>query len=308
MAYTLKRVQPSKKPVPYSFAKMWKLVSDCYDPPAPAYSKVYSDRLASRSAQDDWLSKELLLAIFWEESRFTNCRQQITVQADGKNIDVPDGPAIGFGQVEEPRTLQAIINYFNNRSPDGKDSLGPARLPGGMPEAEWTPKEVLDNDVKAVKITCLYFCKTWEELSSKSLQEALRRYAGYYEKPNEAILTAEDIKRAGSAKAAYQANRDALVQAWLACRDKLRLIPERGNQALVTGHGEDSLAVVRKLINALNAGRLFCSACYDAFDPKASPPKHPYCVPQAVRNAFPNVTISKAGEVVLLHEDLKQAG
>jgi hypothetical protein len=275
------RAQPSKPPVPQSFADMWKLVDDNYKAPASAYGPLF---------RDDMLSRELLIAIFWEETFFTNKRQLVSVQKDGRAQDVPEGPAIGFGQVEEPDTLGQVLNYFNNRSLDGKTPQGPPRIPGGLPPEEWTPKKILDDDDKAVQLSILVFCKMWEQHPGINLEQLLRIYAGWDAQPHP---DQKEIDAAnGNVTDAWHNNRQALINGWKACRDKLFKIPERSNGPLVLGNTDGGLQVVKKLINALNSSRTFCNLCYNAFDANALRPASPsYNPTHRITQAFPNVRV-----------------
>jgi hypothetical protein len=259
---------------------MWKLVDDHYQAPAAAYSPLF---------RDDMLSRELLLAIFWEETFFTNKRQLISVKKDGRDQDVPEGPAIGFGQVEEPDTLSQVVKYFNDSS-DGKTTVGAPRIPGGLPPEEWTPKKILDDDDKAVQLSILVFCKMWEQHRKATLDELLRIYAGWNAEPHPEKKELDDAN--GDVVLAWHNNRQALIDGWKKCRDKLFKIPERSNRAFVLGTTDSSLQVVKKLINALNHSRAFCNLCYNAFDASAPRPAGPSYNPvQRITQAFPNVLV-----------------
>jgi hypothetical protein len=268
------RAQPSKPPVPQAFVDMWKLVDDNYKAPAATYTPLF---------KDDMLSLELLIAIFWEETFFTNLRQLISIKKDGRTQDVPEGPAIGFGQVEEPETLGQVVSYFN------KTPQGLPRIPGGLPPEEWTPKKILDDDDKAVQISILVFCKMWEQHPATNLDQLLRIYAGWDADPHPSEKEIKDAH--GNVKEAWHNNRQALISGWKTCRDKLFRIPERSNRALVQGTTNNSLQVACKLINALNSSRLFCNLCYGAFDSKAIRPAGPSYNSQRVAQAFPNVRV-----------------
>jgi hypothetical protein len=92
---------------------------------------------------------ELLLAIFWEESTFTNARQ----------IGWKQG-AVGFGQVE-PSTV-TLANIWARRD-----------YPS---DCKWTPADILNDDRKAVQITSRVLARYYEALGT--VQSALNAYAG----------------------------------------------------------------------------------------------------------------------------------
>jgi hypothetical protein len=92
---------------------------------------------------------ELLLAIFWEESTFTNARQ----------IGWKQG-AVGFGQVE-PSTVTLANLWAQRDYPD---------------DCHWTPGDILTSDKKAVQITSRVLARYYEALGS--MQSAINAYAG----------------------------------------------------------------------------------------------------------------------------------
>jgi len=92
---------------------------------------------------------ELILAIFWEESTFTNARQ----------IGWKQG-AVGFGQVE-PSTV-TLANLWARRD-----------YPS---DSNWTPADILASERKGVQITSRVLARYYEALGS--VQSALNAYAG----------------------------------------------------------------------------------------------------------------------------------
>jgi hypothetical protein len=97
----------------------------------------------------DVFPDELILAIFWEESTFTNARQ----------IGWKQG-AVGFGQVE-PSTV-TLANLWARRD-----------YPN---DSHWMPADILGSDRKAVQITSRVLSRYYEALGS--VQSALNAYAG----------------------------------------------------------------------------------------------------------------------------------
>jgi hypothetical protein len=92
---------------------------------------------------------ELILAIFWEESTFTNARQ----------IGWKQG-AVGFGQVE-PSTVTLANLWAQQKYPA---------------DCHWTPAQILASDQKAVQITSRVLARYYDALGS--VQNALNAYAG----------------------------------------------------------------------------------------------------------------------------------
>jgi hypothetical protein len=92
---------------------------------------------------------ELLLAIFWEESAFTNARQ----------IGWKQG-AVGFGQVE-PSTVTLANLWAEKKYPA---------------DCHWTPADILNSERKAVQITSRVLARYYEALGSP--HAALNAYAG----------------------------------------------------------------------------------------------------------------------------------
>lgn len=112
------------------------------------------DKMADLVNQYHWdywqvFPDELLLAIFWEESTFTNARQ----------IGWKQG-AVGFGQVE-PSTVTLANLWARRDYPD---------------DSNWTPGEILSSERKAVQITSRVLARYYEALGS--VQSALSAYAG----------------------------------------------------------------------------------------------------------------------------------
>jgi hypothetical protein len=100
---------------------------------------------------DYWqiFSDELILAIFWEESTFTNARQ----------IGWKQG-AVGFGQVE-PSTVTLANLWAKSTYPS---------------DCNWTPADILTSERKAVQITSRVLARYYEALGS--VRSALNAYAG----------------------------------------------------------------------------------------------------------------------------------
>jgi hypothetical protein len=112
------------------------------------------DKMADLVNQHHWdhcevLPDELILAIFWEESTFTNARQ----------IGWKQG-AVGFGQVE-PSTV-TLANLWAQRD-----------YPG---DCNWTPNDILTSDRMAVQITSRVLSRYYEALGT--VHSALNAYAG----------------------------------------------------------------------------------------------------------------------------------
>jgi hypothetical protein len=112
------------------------------------------DRIVTLVDQYHWdywrvFPDELVLAIFWEESTFTNARQ----------IGWKQG-AVGFGQVE-PSTV-TLANLWAQRD-----------YPS---DCSWTPADVLASERKAVQITSRVLARYYEALGS--VGSALNAYAG----------------------------------------------------------------------------------------------------------------------------------
>jgi len=162
----------------YSFARMWDLVDTMINWDFPKELTRYRAAFS-----DEMISAELLMAIFWEETKFQNIGQE------------PAGPAIGFGQVEEA-TRKRTLHYFNNEDDNGR-SLGEPRIPGGLKESEWTKKTIVEDEHKSVMLPMLLLTHLWE-VKSKSLMGLLRIYAGYDEVPKAAPQFLEPrLKAAG---------------------------------------------------------------------------------------------------------------
>lgn len=119
-----------------SFAKMWSLVEQHYD----------------NQFTDKEVSKELLIAIFWEETLFSNARQEGWTEG-----------ATGFGQTEE-ETISRTNKFFGDH---------------------WTAEAVLQSDKLGVQLTQRVL-KMYRSLDGKgnriesptTVREALNRYAG----------------------------------------------------------------------------------------------------------------------------------
>jgi hypothetical protein len=92
---------------------------------------------------------ELILAIFWEESTFSNARQVGWKQG-----------AVGFGQVE-PSTVTLANIWAKRDYPD---------------DCHWTPAEILSSERKGVQITSRVLARYYEALGS--VGSALNAYAG----------------------------------------------------------------------------------------------------------------------------------
>jgi hypothetical protein len=90
---------------------------------------------------------ELLTAIFWEETQFTNIPQ------------LGGGPAVGFGQVERP-TIKAVNGFFGTN---------------------FTPERILADDNASVQITSLTLSMLLRRTGSK--MRALDGYAGSASNP-----------------------------------------------------------------------------------------------------------------------------
>ena len=258
----------------YSFARMWDLVDTMINWDFPKELTRYRAAFS-----DEMISAELLMAIFWEETKFQNIGQE------------PAGPAIGFGQVEEA-TRKRTLHYFNNEDDNGR-SMGEPRIPGGLKESEWTKKTIVEDEHKSVMLPMLLLTHLWE-VKSKSLMGLLRIYAGYDEVPKSAPQFLEPAVKAagGDIKEAWHNQRQALIDGWLACRDELRRTPIRRKPEILGQRSDEALKVIRQLIHALGRARPFCNICYDAFDPKARPPVSPpqFVLPLIVK-LFPNVTV-----------------
>ena len=82
---------------------------------------------------------ELILAIFWEESTFTNARQ----------IGWKHG-AVGFGQVE-PSTVTLANLWAQQKYPS---------------DCHWTPSDILNSDQKGVQITSRVLARYYDALGS----------------------------------------------------------------------------------------------------------------------------------------------
>ncbi len=126
---------------------------------------------------------ELILAIFWEESTFTNARQ----------IGWKQG-AVGFGQVE-PSTVTLANLWARRDYPD---------------DSNWTPGDILSSDRKAVQITSRVLARYYEALGTAG--SALNAYAGATNRSipprwlqcRDALLAMSDYSDTAAVKAALR--------------------------------------------------------------------------------------------------------
>jgi hypothetical protein len=126
---------------------------------------------------------ELILAIFWEESTFTNARQ----------IGWKQG-AVGFGQVEPSTVTLANIWAKQNYPAD----------------CNWTPADILTSDRKGVQITSRVLARYYEALGS--VDSALNAYAGSsnlhipprWKKCRDALVAMSDYSDSDAVKAALK--------------------------------------------------------------------------------------------------------
>jgi hypothetical protein len=132
------------------------------------------------------VSPELLLAIFWEESKFSNVPQK------------GGGPAVGYGQVEK-QTLWLINQFFSTEL---------------MIPMNWNAAEVLGSDEKAVRVSprAIHMLR-WKDLktgkrrtSPDTQDAALKRYGGVGE-ANAGLSTSTQL---------------GIIAGWKACERKLR--------------------------------------------------------------------------------------
>ena len=141
--------------------------------------------LVNKYHWDNWqeFPDELILAIFWEESTFTN----------GRQIGWKQG-AVGFGQVE-PSTV-TLANIWAKRD-----------YPS---DANWTPADILTSDRKGVQITSRVLARYYEALGS--VDSALNAYAGSsnlhipprWKKCRDALLAMSDYSDSDAVKAALK--------------------------------------------------------------------------------------------------------
>lgn len=165
-----------------SFSEMWKMII-CY------YYQGLRRICQFWSCEDlfDIFTPELLIAIFWEETRFEN------------KLQVGGGLGISFGQVQ----------------PEG------IRMGCKLCELSmWKRQEISPhiNDEKGVQITGMYlfhlFCSRKSGTKQDRKDWALKAYAGWFpgQKP-------ENFK--GSIKE-WQQKRQSIINGWLACEKHLR--------------------------------------------------------------------------------------
>jgi hypothetical protein len=128
----------------------------------------------------------LLIAIFWEETRFENI------------VQIGGGPGVGFGQVE-PLGVR----------------LGCAFC-GIIPA--WNPADISPHkdDQKAVQITALWlhrlFCSSKAANVEQKKEFALKAYTGWFEKPSHFKGTLEEWRR----------KRQAIIDGWTECERHLQ--------------------------------------------------------------------------------------
>jgi len=80
-----------------SFARMWQLIDNNYSTYFGKYRTVFT--------------RELMAAIFWEETLFENTKQ------------LKGGPAVGFGQVEKPQIKNINRRFATTFDENGTDVL-----------------------------------------------------------------------------------------------------------------------------------------------------------------------------------------
>jgi hypothetical protein len=141
--------------------------------------------LVDKNHWDYWqiFPDELILAIFWEESTFTNARQ----------IGWKQG-AVGFGQVEPSTVTLANIWAQQNYPAD----------------CNWTPADILTSDRKGVQITSRVLARYYEALGS--VDSALNAYAGSsnlhipprWKKCRDALVAMSDYSDSDAVKAALK--------------------------------------------------------------------------------------------------------
>lgn len=177
-------LQPKCSPNPIgrrcSFEEMWNLIQCHYVRDFPLLCKLCEPEITSI------FSPELLIAIFWEETRFENIKQ-----AGG-------GPAVGFGQVEPPG-VRAACEFCG---------INPA----------WKPTDISPHvdDAKAVQIAGMYlhrqFCVSKASTKEAKKLFALRSYVGWFAKG--------DWFKGSLAE--WQRQRQAIIDGWLECEKYLK--------------------------------------------------------------------------------------
>jgi hypothetical protein len=131
-----------------SFLRMWTLIQNNY---TTYFGRYKTD-----------FPPELMLAIFWEESRFNNVRQDQGLQGQ---------VGIGFGQVQED-TIKSVNKYWF----DKKAAAAPMTF---------VPAEIVQDDQQSVQIAGLALAMIWERSldagnshSKENVLTACRNYAG----------------------------------------------------------------------------------------------------------------------------------
>src|SRR5262245_17128994 len=94
-----------------SFAEMWKLIV-CY------HLNKLPTVCPSCTKLTEVFTPELMIAIFWEETRFENIRQSLIKRGDNR------GRAAGFGQVE-PAEITKACNHCGITPPWKRDEIAP---------------------------------------------------------------------------------------------------------------------------------------------------------------------------------------
>lgn len=168
-----------------SFTEMWEriLSFDYFGLPS---------RCSNRPNLAHIFTPELLIGIFWEETRFQN-KRQIT-----RNGGI--GRAVGFGQVESQEVAKAC-SYCQVKP-------------------VWTPDEILASDEKGVQITGMLLRYLYSRSTDPAPQNrklfALRGYVGWFNKPNDFKGTLQE----------WQQKRACIYNGWLKCEEYLNSQPK----------------------------------------------------------------------------------
>jgi hypothetical protein len=161
------------------------------------------------------LTPELLVAIFWEETFFANILQ------------IPSGPAIGFGQV------QPADSFWRVKADFGKT---------------FTKDEVLGSKDKGVEIASLTLASLYKR-NNQSRDAALNGYSGLFAKDNDTNMTDEQKKK-------WRDDRTLLMNGWKSCERQLVGLK------LGTSPNLSDFGLKAKIRSALNASRPATDADY----------------------------------------------
>lgn len=167
----------------------------------PGRSYAYMSHLVSMNFQI-WtptpISRELLLAIFWEETLFNNIFQ------------TGSGTAVGFGQTEPQEFFRFDPNHPDSGFAKKFNYLMP-ELPPRVPTSPGSKRVKITtalDDFTSVKVACA-FVRDLFERGVKSKQSILNAYAG--------------VGFTGPQPAHLQGNgRSRIVQGWLECERLLQ--------------------------------------------------------------------------------------